>query len=194
MPAKMMSEIPLPIPRSVICSPSHMMKAVPAVSVMTVIMRKPQPVVMTMEAPDGPAMFSRPTAIPKPWMRRKDHRPVAGVLGDLAAPRLAFLGEPLQVRNGDREQLQDDGGADVGHDPQRKHRQVRERPSRKQVEEPEERPLRLVEKRGERRRVDAGRGHMGPDPVDGQQQECEGDPLLELRDLLYVFQSADQIR
>ena len=27
--------IPLPMPRSVICSPSHMMKAVPAVRVMT---------------------------------------------------------------------------------------------------------------------------------------------------------------
>jgi hypothetical protein len=66
MPAKMISDIPLPIPRSVICSPSHIMKAVPAVSVMTVIMRKPQPGAITMEAPVGPAMFSRPTAIPKP--------------------------------------------------------------------------------------------------------------------------------
>jgi hypothetical protein len=35
---------------------------------------------------------------------------------------------------------------------------------------------------------------MGPDPVDGQQKEREGNALLELRDLLYVFQSADQIR
>ena len=32
MPAKMMSEMPLPMPRSVICSPNHMMKAVPVVS------------------------------------------------------------------------------------------------------------------------------------------------------------------
>ena len=31
MPAKMMSEMPLPMPRSVMRSPSHMMKAVPAV-------------------------------------------------------------------------------------------------------------------------------------------------------------------
>jgi len=69
IPAKMISEIPFPIPRSVICSPSHMMKAVPAVSVMTVMRRKPQPGVITMEAPVGPAMFSRPTAMPKPWMR-----------------------------------------------------------------------------------------------------------------------------
>ncbi len=37
MPAKMMSEMPLPMPRSVICSPSHMMKQVPVVSEITVI-------------------------------------------------------------------------------------------------------------------------------------------------------------
>jgi hypothetical protein len=43
MPAKMMSDIPLPMPRSVICSPSHMMNVVPVVSVSTVISRKPQP-------------------------------------------------------------------------------------------------------------------------------------------------------
>jgi hypothetical protein len=33
MPAKMISEMPLPMPRSVICSPSHMMKAVPVARV-----------------------------------------------------------------------------------------------------------------------------------------------------------------
>src|SRR5665213_4272702 len=35
MPAKISSDMPLPTPRSVICSPSHMMNAVPAVSVRT---------------------------------------------------------------------------------------------------------------------------------------------------------------
>ena len=43
MPAKMINEIPLPIPRSVICSPNHMMKAVPVVSVIMHISRNPQP-------------------------------------------------------------------------------------------------------------------------------------------------------
>ncbi len=43
MPAKMMSDIPLPMPRSVICSPSHMMNIVPVVSVRTHSSRKPQP-------------------------------------------------------------------------------------------------------------------------------------------------------
>ena len=35
IPVKISSDMPFPMPRSVICSPSHMMKAVPAVSVMT---------------------------------------------------------------------------------------------------------------------------------------------------------------
>ena len=39
----MMSEMPLPIPRSVICSPSHMMNAVPVVMDTIVMMRKSQP-------------------------------------------------------------------------------------------------------------------------------------------------------
>ena len=43
MPAKMISDMPLPTPRSVICSPSHMMKPVPVVSVSTVMKRKNQP-------------------------------------------------------------------------------------------------------------------------------------------------------
>ena len=37
MPTKMISDMPLPMPRSVICSPSHMMKAEPVVSVRMVI-------------------------------------------------------------------------------------------------------------------------------------------------------------
>ena len=36
MPAKMISEMPLPTPRAVICSPSHIRKIVPPTSVITV--------------------------------------------------------------------------------------------------------------------------------------------------------------
>ena len=48
MPAKMSRLIPLPMPRSVICSPSHMMKAVPVVRVSTVMSLKPIPGCSTM--------------------------------------------------------------------------------------------------------------------------------------------------
>ena len=43
MPAKMIRDMPLPMPRSVICSPSHMMNAVPVVRVRIIISRKPHP-------------------------------------------------------------------------------------------------------------------------------------------------------
>ena len=43
MPAKMMSEMPLPMPRSVICSPSHMRNIVPVVSVIIAVIRNMQP-------------------------------------------------------------------------------------------------------------------------------------------------------
>ena len=43
MPTKMIRDIPLPMPRSVICSPSHMINAEPVVSVMTVISVKLKP-------------------------------------------------------------------------------------------------------------------------------------------------------
>ena len=51
MPAKISSDMPLPMPRSVICSPSHMMNIVPVVSVSTHISRKPQPGLKTSGSP-----------------------------------------------------------------------------------------------------------------------------------------------
>ncbi len=68
MPAKMMSEMPLPTPRSLICSPSHMMKAQPVVSVRMVSIRKPQPGEGTSGAPPGVVVFSRKIAMPLDWM------------------------------------------------------------------------------------------------------------------------------
>ena len=64
MPAKMTSEMPLPIPRSLICSPSHMMNEVPAARVMIVVIRNIQPGFMTVLAPSAP--FSSAVAIRKP--------------------------------------------------------------------------------------------------------------------------------
>ena len=55
MPDRMMSEMPLPMPREVICSPSHIRNMVPPVSVMTVEMRKNQPgSLTTLVEPSSP--------------------------------------------------------------------------------------------------------------------------------------------
>ena len=64
MPIMMMSEMPFPMPRSVICSPSHMTKIVPAVIVMIVMSLKKRPGFGTTPA----AMFSRKNAMPIAWM------------------------------------------------------------------------------------------------------------------------------
>ncbi|OPY60139.1 MAG: hypothetical protein A4E62_03218 [Syntrophorhabdus sp. PtaU1.Bin002] len=69
MPAKMISEIPLPIPFSVICSPSHMINDVPPVRVIIVMSRKLHPGLYTTSSPAAPLICSRPTAIPKPCIR-----------------------------------------------------------------------------------------------------------------------------
>ena len=63
MPAKMISEDPLPMPREVICSPIHIRNSVPPVRVMTVDARK-----------NGPGSIAalelwRPTAMPQDWTR-----------------------------------------------------------------------------------------------------------------------------
>ena len=69
IPAKMISEMPLPMPFSEICSPSHMMSAVPVVSVSMVRSRKGQPGSGTSTSPPWGCMLSRPTAMPKDWIR-----------------------------------------------------------------------------------------------------------------------------
>jgi hypothetical protein len=62
IPAKMIMEMPLPMPRSVICSPSHMRKSVPVVSVITVVMRNMKPGSST-----SPCCDSSATEMPSAW-------------------------------------------------------------------------------------------------------------------------------
>ena len=54
--------MPLPSPRSVICSPSHMMKMAPVVRKNVVSIRKPMPGAAT-----APGSCSRNSATPQPW-------------------------------------------------------------------------------------------------------------------------------
>ncbi len=75
MPAKMMRLIPLPIPRSVICSPSHMMKAVPVVRVSTVMSLKARPGFSTIWNWFETVVRSRYTAIAEDWMTESNTVP-----------------------------------------------------------------------------------------------------------------------
>ena len=62
IPAKMMMEIPLPRPRSVICSPSHIRNIVPVTRLTAQVKRNMKPGART-----SPAWLSRATAIPTAW-------------------------------------------------------------------------------------------------------------------------------
>ena len=75
IPAKMMSEIPLPTPLSVICSPSHMMKIVPVVRVRTVRSTKLKPPWGIRCAPPGVVCFSSHSAMPVAWMKERSTVP-----------------------------------------------------------------------------------------------------------------------
>ena len=63
MPTKMIKEMPLPTPRAVICSPSHIRNRQPPTMVITVVARKNQPGSITAE-PAGPSIASMPMASP----------------------------------------------------------------------------------------------------------------------------------
>ena len=60
IPAKIMIEMPLPMPRSVICSPNHIRNIVPVTREITQTLRKKKPGSMTR-----PGCVSRATAIPR---------------------------------------------------------------------------------------------------------------------------------
>src|SRR6185437_507240 len=67
MPAKMISEIPLPMPRSVICSPSHIRNMLPAVSPITDAKMNPKPGSYTTGTPPEMPSFCSAIAMPKAW-------------------------------------------------------------------------------------------------------------------------------
>ena len=161
MPAKMISEMPLPMPRSVICSPSHMMKAVPVVSVIIVMRRKPQPgCEHDAGAAAGAWMLSRPTDDEEALEQRQHDRAVARVLVDLAPPVLAFLLQLLEggittVRSW-RMML----ALMYGMMPSAKIEKLLERAAREHVEEAEDVLRGAGEELRERLAVDARRGDV----------------------------------
>ena len=91
----MISEMPLPTPRAVICSPSHIRNMVPPTSVTTVEMRKNQPGSITT-GPDCAARALEAEGDAVGLERGQHHGQVAGVLVDLLAALLAFLLQGLE--------------------------------------------------------------------------------------------------
>ena len=141
--------MPLPIPRWVISSPSHITSAVPAVHVMTISSAchavKSGMKLGALRASGCPdcragrrCRSSARTRTPVDCIERQRDGEVTRPLRDLLLPGLAFVLPFLELRDHDPEQLHDDRRRDVRHDPEEEHRDVGERAAGEQVEEPDD--------------------------------------------------------
>ena len=174
MPAKISRLMPLPMPRSVICSPSHMMKAVPVVSVRMVIRLKPMPGCSTRPC----CGENRGNA--DRLQRGQDHGHVAGPLRDLASSQFAFLLDARQGLIDHRQQLEDDRRRDVRHNAQREDGHAAQVAAAEQIHQAQGGTALHVEHLFELRAVDARRGDVRAQPVNGQDAEREQNPLAQV--------------
>ena len=106
---------------------------------------------------------------------------IAGPLGNLLASEFAFL---LQLSQGlihYRQQLQDDGRRDVGHDAQSENGQLAQLPATEQIHETQERAPVLLEELLQLVGIDAGRRDVPAKTIHGQQSQRKQNPLAQVR-------------
>ncbi len=175
MPAKMISEIPLPMPRAVICSPSHIRNMVPPTRVITVAMRKNQPGSVTMSIArfeaDGDAVS---------LYGAQQHSSVTGVLVDDLAALLTLFLELLKRGHNRSHQLNDDRSGNVRHDAEREDRHALNSTTRKHVKESKNAACLALEGLCECIGVDAGQRNVGSQAVNQKRAKGKPDPFLEV--------------
>lgn len=110
----------------------------------------------------------------------QDYSTVAGVLADLATPRLTLFLQLLQLRADSGHELHDDRCRDVRHDPQCKDTHALQRAAGKHVEEAKNGPLVLPEQCRQAIGVDARNWDVRADPIDDDRQEQETQTCPEL--------------
>ena len=129
---KIRIDMPLPIPRWVMSSPSHITSAVPAVHVMTISTGLERGEVRDEHRAlrELDARLAEQTAVAalqhehergRLHQRERD-REVTRPLRDLLLPGLALVLPFLELRDHHAEQLHDDRRRDVRHDPEEEHR------------------------------------------------------------------------
>ena len=121
--------------------------------------------------------------------RDGDH---AGDLRDLLAALLAFLLQALQCRDGNAEQLHDDGRGDVGRDAHRKDREVGEVLAIDEVEHAQQGDV--VHLLGDVLDVDAGDRDDRADAVDQEHDQRVDDLLAEILHLPGIAESFKHVR
>ena len=113
---------------------------------------------------------------------------VARPLGDLALAHRTLLLPLLDAGDHHTEDLHDDRGRDVGHDPQREDGELGERAAREQLHEPEDptRRVGLVPHQLHGVGIDVGRGDEGAQAVYAEDEQREEDLVAQIRDAEHV--------
>ena len=175
--------MPLPTPRCVISSPSHMMKAVPAVMIKT-MKRDVRAGERARGEHVGEARRGRVVEQEDEaggLQQREDDGHVAGPLVDLLGPGLPLLLPLLELGDHDRHQLHDDRARDVGHDPEREDRQARSAPPENRLmmlRNPPAACLELLQDPD----VDHRDRHVGAQPEDRDDEQREEDLRAKIGD------------
>src|ERR1017187_3072115 len=111
---------------------------------------------------------------------------IAGPLRNLTAAQLAFFLKFFERRHHDRQELQDDGCRDVGHDAQGENGEPPDVAAREQVEEAEDAAGIAREEVFPPLRVDTRRGNVAAQAIHRQHGEREQDSLAQIGNAKYV--------
>ena len=184
--AKIRIDIPCPMPRWVMSSASHMTKAVPAVRHMTMKAASGKAELgdqVDVGAQQGGVVAVEGVDQARRLHQGQRHRQVPGGLGDLLLPHGALVAPLLQLGDDRRQQLNDDGAGDVGHDAQAEDGQAHQRPTAEEVEEAENaRGRRRALERLQPAPVHPRYGDVGPDLVEGDDGQGEDDLVAKVGD------------
>jgi hypothetical protein len=112
----------------------------------------------------------------------QNHGDVAGPLRDFAPPQLPFFLQLSQWLVNHGEQLEDDGGGDVGHDAQGEDGQAAKVAAAEQIDEAEGAARLLVKELRQQLEVHAGGRYLRAQTIYGQDTEGEQDPLAQVGD------------
>ncbi len=124
----------------------------------------------------------------------EDDGQVSRPLGNLASAKLSLFLQFSQRLVDHSQQLQNDGRRDVGHDAQGEDRQLACVATAEHVNKAEEGTATPLKQRGQFVGVDARRGHVRSQAVDGQEAEREEHTLAQVRDAENVRQLIEQVR
>ena len=116
----------------------------------------------------------------------KTQSAITRVLGDLATTRFALFFDLLETGQHIRQELHDDRGRDVGHDPQSKNREARQGATREHIEQIQDAPLLTIEELLQGGGVNAWHRDVRPDAVHHQAEHQKHKPATQVTELVVL--------